>query len=173
MTTFNCKLNEVVYGSKDYQLSLLRQKLSREKYPGYPDFSDRLYAGNYGQEYTMGGRLILPFGPWEINGHVNCTEASEAPKIYEELGFIGLGLEIDSRGRPLHPWLKDMIEDAAIGLVTGKGFYHKWGPNKTADPILFHRGSFLLVRRCDTGNWALPGGFVDPGETTVETSIRE
>ena len=31
----------------------------------------------------------------------------------------------------------------------------------------------LLVRRCDSGTWELPGGRVDVGETAVEAAVRE
>src|SRR5215212_9055650 len=31
----------------------------------------------------------------------------------------------------------------------------------------------LLVRRCDSGTWELPGGRVDIGETAVDAAIRE
>jgi 8-oxo-dGTP diphosphatase len=31
----------------------------------------------------------------------------------------------------------------------------------------------LLVRRCDSGAWELPGGRVDVGETAVGTAVRE
>jgi 8-oxo-dGTP pyrophosphatase MutT (NUDIX family) len=31
----------------------------------------------------------------------------------------------------------------------------------------------LLVRRCDSGAWELPGGRVDVGETALETAVRE
>lgn len=34
-------------------------------------------------------------------------------------------------------------------------------------------GRLLLVRRCDTGDWELPGGRVDPGESASEAAIRE
>ena len=34
-------------------------------------------------------------------------------------------------------------------------------------------GRLLLVRRCDTGDWELPGGHVDPGESTSDAAIRE
>jgi 8-oxo-dGTP diphosphatase len=34
-------------------------------------------------------------------------------------------------------------------------------------------GSLLLVRRCDSGSWELPGGRVDVGECAVETAVRE
>lgn len=34
-------------------------------------------------------------------------------------------------------------------------------------------GRLLLVRRCDSGAWELPGGRVDVGESAVETAVRE
>ena len=34
-------------------------------------------------------------------------------------------------------------------------------------------GRLLLVRRCDSGVWELPGGQVDVGETAVGTAVRE
>jgi 8-oxo-dGTP pyrophosphatase MutT (NUDIX family) len=159
--------------AKDYQLDLLRTNLPRGIYPGYPQLSDRLFARLADLEYAPDECLILPPGPWEINEHPNRQDKDERPDLFESLGLLGLGLELDSRDRPLHPWLTDMIEDPAIGVVTGKGFYRKWGPNKTADPILVYRDSILLVKRNDTANWALPGGFIEPGDTPDEAAIRE
>jgi ADP-ribose pyrophosphatase YjhB (NUDIX family) len=34
-------------------------------------------------------------------------------------------------------------------------------------------GRLLLVRRCDSGAWELPGGRVDVGETAVGAAVRE
>jgi 8-oxo-dGTP pyrophosphatase MutT (NUDIX family) len=34
-------------------------------------------------------------------------------------------------------------------------------------------GRLLLVRRCDSGCWELPGGRVDVGETAEEAAVRE
>jgi 8-oxo-dGTP diphosphatase len=34
-------------------------------------------------------------------------------------------------------------------------------------------GRLLLVRRCDSGAWELPGGQVDVGETVLEAAVRE
>jgi 8-oxo-dGTP diphosphatase len=34
-------------------------------------------------------------------------------------------------------------------------------------------GRLLLVRRCDSGIWELPGGRVDVGESAVEAAVRE
>jgi 8-oxo-dGTP diphosphatase len=34
-------------------------------------------------------------------------------------------------------------------------------------------GRLLLVRRCDSGTWELPGGRVDIGESAIDTAVRE
>jgi 8-oxo-dGTP diphosphatase len=39
--------------------------------------------------------------------------------------------------------------------------------------VRWHYGTLLLVRRCDSGAWELPGGRVDVGETAVEAAVRE
>jgi 8-oxo-dGTP pyrophosphatase MutT (NUDIX family) len=36
-----------------------------------------------------------------------------------------------------------------------------------------HGTRLLLVRRCDSGGWELPGGRVDVGETAIEAVVRE
>ena len=35
------------------------------------------------------------------------------------------------------------------------------------------RGAVLLLRRTDNGAWCLPGGILEPGETTEQTARRE
>src|SRR5579859_5997131 len=34
-------------------------------------------------------------------------------------------------------------------------------------------GDVLLIRRSDNGNWAIPGGTIDLGESMAEAAIRE
>src|SRR5690349_10574045 len=34
-------------------------------------------------------------------------------------------------------------------------------------------GQILLIRRSDNGNWALPGGGVDLGESVADAAVRE
>lgn len=46
----------------------------------------------------------------------------------------------------------------------------------TADPVVFHGDSVLLVRRADypgRGLWAIPGGFVEEMEPIFEAALRE
>jgi ADP-ribose pyrophosphatase YjhB (NUDIX family) len=34
-------------------------------------------------------------------------------------------------------------------------------------------GQILLIRRTDNGNWAVPGGAIDLGESMVDAAVRE
>jgi ADP-ribose pyrophosphatase len=75
--------------------------------------------------------------------------------------------------------------------LRGRGVLGRWGPNHAADPIVtrWKRGSsgkvelhpdtkkpilqFVAIQRRDTGEWAIPGGMVDPGEMVTSTLKRE
>lgn len=63
--------------------------------------------------------------------------------------------------------------------MTGRGLLGKYGPNQAVDPIVVRydktTGCFDLavIQRGDTGNWALPGGMIDPGETPLQAAKRE
>jgi ADP-ribose pyrophosphatase YjhB (NUDIX family) len=39
--------------------------------------------------------------------------------------------------------------------------------------VRWRGGQLLLVRRCDSGCWELPGGRVDVGESAVDAAVRE
>ncbi|XP_026734746.1 ADP-ribose pyrophosphatase, mitochondrial [Trichoplusia ni] len=74
--------------------------------------------------------------------------------------------------------------------ISGRGVLGRWGPNHAADPVVTrwkrlesgeieNDGSskpilqFVAIKRRDTGEWALPGGMVDPGEKMSATAVRE
>lgn len=131
-----------------------------DPYPGYP--SIRLVMPT--KESPN-----LPDGPWRASN-------DQPPTDVEKLRLLQLGLELDDFGRPIHPWLKDMLTNPSIGVVTGKGYYYDWGPNRTGDPIIITKEScpkILLVLRSDNGKWSLPGGFVDPNEDPKSAALRE
>ncbi|XP_018619955.1 ADP-ribose pyrophosphatase, mitochondrial isoform X2 [Scleropages formosus] len=86
-------------------------------------------------------------------------------------------------GKPLNP-------HGRTGL-TERGLLGRWGPNHAADPIVtrwkrdgaghsvIHSEShlpvlqFVAIMRKDCGEWAIPGGMVDPGERVSLTLQRE
>lgn len=75
--------------------------------------------------------------------------------------------------------------------INGRGRLGRWGPNHAADPIVtkWKRDNggiivkdinslkpilqFVAIKRHDNGQWALPGGMVDPGEKVSATAVRE
>jgi ADP-ribose pyrophosphatase len=75
--------------------------------------------------------------------------------------------------------------------VCGRGLLGRWGPNHAADPIVTRWKrtdlgdqvlnvtskkpvlQFVAIQRRDSGEWALPGGMVDPGEVITMTLKRE
>ncbi|XP_077068579.1 ADP-ribose pyrophosphatase, mitochondrial isoform X2 [Siphateles boraxobius] len=86
-------------------------------------------------------------------------------------------------GKPLNPHGRTGLE--------GRGLLGRWGPNHAADPIVtrwkrdskgqsvHHTTSqlpmlqFVSIKRLDCGEWAIPGGMVDPGERISQTLQRE
>jgi 8-oxo-dGTP diphosphatase len=74
------------------------------------------------------------------------------------------------------------LDTAAIGTAaaTRQEYFHD--PQAPAASVVtpsvvvavrWHEGRLLLVRRCDTGAWGLPGGRVDVGESAVDAAVRE
>lgn len=66
--------------------------------------------------------------------------------------------------------------DILIKLPEGRGQLWHDGANATADAILITNEPtprILMVQRRDTGQWALPGGFVDNGESSITAARRE
>lgn len=76
----------------------------------------------------------------------------------------------------LHPWHDDRERADGFRDVDGKGQFWHYGANRTADCVIFSDESeprIALVTRRDNGLLALPGGFVDLGETALNAAIRE
>ena len=79
-------------------------------------------------------------------------------------------IQFDDEGYPRNPRGRTGI--------TGRGLLGKWGANFAADPIITCTSDvgemkLLVIRRVDTGEWALPGGMVDKGEVLSQAASRE
>lgn len=106
----------------------------------------------------------------------NCVDGN-----VDRLSFHG-DYQIENK-LPLNPF-------GRTGII-GRGNLYRYGPNHAADPILTKwkrdtDGSILIdsktgkqilqmvtIQRRDNLMWAIPGGFVDPGEHVTKTLKRE
>ena len=43
----------------------------------------------------------------------------------------------------------------------------------SAAAFVMHQSKVLLTQRTDNGNWTMPGGAMDPGESLSATAVRE
>jgi len=155
------------------QLELLAEGLEATTYPGYPETKDRLVSMVAVLGRTVTGALIVPEGPWIVPGNSVFRDDNLAPSTLATYNLERDGYQTDSEGRPLHPWFERMVEDPKIGVLGGRGAYWHWGPNRTADSVVIHDDSILLIQRNDTGTLALPGGFIDGGEHAARAARRE
>lgn len=144
--------NQAIRWFKQQSLELMGEQLSAGNYPVYPPFEDRFFCDDPSVDAAA---AIREPGPW-------WTEDIDA---------------VEGQDLQLHPWFEDMVRDRSIGALAGRGFYWEFGGNRTADPIVirhdFDEPHILVVTRKDTGNVALPGGFIDAGEEEFEAAIRE
>ncbi|MGI5214966.1 NUDIX domain-containing protein [Plantactinospora sp. CA-290183] len=74
-------------------------------------------------------------------------------------------------GRPVSP-------GPATGIRYGRNELGHWGEQVCADAVVTLTGPaghrwLLLVERTDGHGWALPGGYVDPGEDPLTAARRE
>ena len=102
----------------------------------------------------------------EVRERTTYTGGPRGEKLRRSLATA---ISFDAAGVPLNP-------HGRTGL-RGRGLLGKWGPNHAADPIVTrYLGSQLqmvAIKRNDTGDWAIPGGMVDEGETVSVTLKRE
>jgi ADP-ribose pyrophosphatase YjhB (NUDIX family) len=148
-------------GAKDD--CVMKERMTAPVYPGYP--TERLIVTDLDSLDNM----TLPDGEWTASVSVFPT-LDQQQQLHED------GYELDNFGRPLHPWLREMLTNPEVGVVTGLGQFWNWGPNRAADPIVINNDKepkVLLIKRGDTGAWALPGGFIDPNENGIEAARRE
>ena len=74
-------------------------------------------------------------------------------------------------GRPVNPCQRTAVR-------YGRNELGHWGEALAADAMVTVTDAtgmrwLLMVERGDGHGWALPGGFVDPGETPAEAAVRE
>lgn len=139
------------------------------EWPDYepPEYTSSRVVGQVWADPNINDSNFKPL--WNaIDGNVDRTSA--------------VGLYSIVQGRPRNPVGRTGLQ--------GRGLLGKWGPNKAADPIVTrwktHNGQkvydmfskkpilqFVAIERQDCGEWATPGGMVDPNEQVSTTLMRE
>ncbi|GAA4906852.1 ADP-ribose pyrophosphatase YjhB (NUDIX family) [Stackebrandtia albiflava] len=104
--------------------------------------------------------------------------------------LLAESVEIADSGRDstTDPWNRERyrrVGDTARAVLAADAIGHEYrprdfGPLDIATPvtaaemlILGHDGRILLLERFDTGQWAMPGGGCEVGETSAATAVRE
>lgn len=133
---------------------------------------EHYYLERDGQVFLMkeGGRLRFP------------TSRSEIPCSFELVHTMLLQGERVHYCKPhldVHPqdwWHKDEIPALDEALPIVRLAVSASLPRLTAKTIILKEGKLLMVkpkRGYNAGQWALPGGFVNYGETPEEAAARE
>lgn len=150
--------------------------------------------GARGEEAHPGAKVPASMRDWSIPWPAYCPVDITPPEL------LPAGLPASVREGWAEPWetpqdVPDWLERSREALVpydcddrryplnptgrtgrTGRNL-GKWGENQAGDPIVIAGTGadqrILLIRRSDVGQWAIPGGMVDPGETAPATLVRE
>ncbi|MFA5314493.1 MAG: NUDIX hydrolase [Candidatus Omnitrophota bacterium] len=142
-----------------------------------------------------------PAGPSELRAAYACAleRCSAGKGATVVLPFYAAGLElpaasriaaqeifrfIRATGQPRLPgtiilWIKDVRDASRVRTIVDGYLGHirnvlAWGPFVTVDTIIEVGAGVVLIRRKNPPlGWALPGGFVDYGESLEEAAARE
>jgi ADP-ribose pyrophosphatase YjhB (NUDIX family) len=123
----------------------------------------------------------------EAEKRIDVEQLADLVRSEPVLGVVGLGPRgVPRRVRELCPRHVDVtgtgrsLETAtAMGVLTGRlaeALAKPASPRLTVDAVVVRQGRVLLVRRGRPpfeGSWALPGGFVEPGESVEQAVVRE
>ncbi|XP_032517622.2 ADP-ribose pyrophosphatase, mitochondrial [Danaus plexippus] len=142
-------------------------------------------------------RFIVPDKkvPWSVEFKEYCPKTYNAPSIHgkpwadpdiRNPNFTPKWNDIDGQvNRKSYTGIYKISDGVPLNPVgrtgiSGRGVLGRWGPNHAADPVVTRWKDsnhsilqFVAIKRGDTGEWALPGGMVDPGEKFATTAIRE
>jgi ADP-ribose pyrophosphatase len=157
-------------------------KKARSKHPAYPERAEvtdeqvpwQMTFAEY--EPTAFTHKVVLANNCKVkqNGWADPPDMEDVDGLADRKTFENKGvLKIDGKtGRPVNP-------RGRTGMCE-RGLLGKWGPNHAADPIVtrWHPDQpdvlqMVAIQRKDTGDWAIPGGMVDPGEHVSATVRRE
>lgn len=147
-------------------------------------------------EYVKWETHFAPYDPPDYTSEgVNGKPWADPPKIGDDSVWnqVDANSKVDRTSHEKEYKVIGGVPQNPIGRtgIRGRGCLGRWGPNHAADPIVTkwkingqgekvsHSKTgqpilqFIAIQRKDSGEWAIPGGMVDPGELVTATLKRE
>lgn len=150
--------------------------------PTYAD--EKIVLVGHNKDATTSQYLKLLSREWpsvniDMEHDVSATDIREALYAGEELSdhpgwFTGVD-HIEAIKKAADT---DSFREVAAMRAEASAYQDKWGkgPHLTCDSVVTRGDAILLVRRKNNpyaGKWALPGGFLNLGETFLQGALRE
>lgn len=184
---------------KDFQIPIENTLANswRVQFPDYPHAGSRLimspeeisdweYAGMPHEATRKNPSLKNQFGENYVMDHPNYlvgvskgfARADDGKEHFHNEDFreslVSGGYARDSRGLPVHPYYKTILENGALG---GFGFYWNYGPNHSADAIILgaknNQLHVVAIEKPEADVYLVPGGMIPPGEDPQKAALRE
>jgi len=147
---------------------------------GWTDYPPkRILVGHHKDESSF---YLDMFPRWKFHEvesemEIHATDIRQAlfeGKSFDDFEFLNSHVKFYLQGWTLSDDFRRLQEE----YQWLKEYKEKWGsgPFVTADAVVIQSGHILLVQRGDRpaiGQWALPGGFVNPKETVRQAALRE
>jgi ADP-ribose pyrophosphatase YjhB (NUDIX family) len=131
---------------------------------GYPD---RLLLEDSQTDWTidLAGYMPENYTDPEVLNNPLADHPAPNPDLIRGRLMPGDGVQFNDLGYPICPIGRTGIE--------GRGLLYRFGANYLSLLALISGNTVLVIERTDNGNLALPGGYVEAGETFVEAATRE
>ena len=122
----------------------------------FPEYTPKIYTAD---KVFMANRDIKS-GGW-ADPPLFDKEKMPLRSFFKEIKFDSIGLPLNPRGRT---------------GIEGRGLLGKWGPNFAADSLVTKMVDgkvYLWSVLRKSGDWAIPGGMVEYGDTVTKTFSKE
>jgi len=189
------KIAALMRSKKDYRISRLPPVHQKARTVPYPDGQMRFKVSDV---FVPWMKMCPDYNPVEYDApsvKAGPVWADDPAKLADgEIAFNTLDGKIN-RVSHVCEYLIDVISNMPMNPkgrtgMTGRGLLGRYGPNHAADPIVtrWMRGDdgkillnefnkprleFVAVKRKDNGEWAIPGGMVEAGDTVSLTLRKE